>query len=105
MHEKWYTLASEIFAQSDRPYIENEIQIDLCEVFRKELVRGSIFKNKYRTLKLEDVSQVVLGRGKYGSGAISGGNVHALTIDQQKQYMCYKTHSLRWTYQRLTTDR
>jgi DNA polymerase I len=75
------------FAQSGRPYIENGIHIDLCEVFRKELVRGSIFKNKYRTLKLQDVSQGVLGKGKYGSGVISGANVHTLTIDQQKQYV------------------
>jgi DNA polymerase elongation subunit (family B) len=75
------------FHQNDKPSIENRMHIDLYEVFRKELVRGSIFKNKYRTLKLEDVSQALLGRGKYGSGAISGANVHTLTIEQQKQYV------------------
>lgn len=44
-------------------------------------------QNKYRTPKLEDVSQALLGKGKHGSGAISGANVHSLTIDQQKQYV------------------
>jgi DNA polymerase I len=75
------------FAQSGKPFIDNRIHIDLCEVFRKELVRGTIFKNKYRTLKLEDVSKGLLGRGKHGAGAISGANAHTLTIDQQKQYV------------------
>jgi DNA polymerase I len=75
------------FSWNGRPNIENRIHIDLCEVFRKELVRGTIFKNKYRTLKLEDVCQALLGKGKYGEGAISGANVHTLSIEQQKQYV------------------
>jgi DNA polymerase I len=75
------------FTQNGKPCIENRIHIDLYEVFQKELVRGTIFKNRYRTLKLEDVSQGVLGKGKYGSGAISGTNVHTLTTEQQKQYV------------------
>jgi DNA polymerase, archaea type len=75
------------FSWNGRPTIENRIHIDLCEVFRKELVRGTILKNKYRTLKLEDVSQALLGKGKYGEGAISGANVHTLSIEQQKQYV------------------
>jgi DNA polymerase elongation subunit (family B) len=75
------------FSWNCRPTIENRIHIDLCKVFRKELVRGTIFRNRYRTLKLEDVSQALLGKEKYGSGAISGANVHALTIEQQKQYV------------------
>jgi DNA polymerase elongation subunit (family B) len=55
------------FSWNGKPCIDNRIHIDLCEVFRKELLRGTIFKNKYRTLKLEDVSQALLGKGKYGS--------------------------------------
>jgi DNA polymerase, archaea type len=70
-----------------RPCIENRIHIDLYEVFQKELVKGTILKNKYRTLKLQDVSQGVLGKGKYGSGAMSGANVSTLTVEQQKQYV------------------
>jgi hypothetical protein len=81
------------FTQSGKPCIKNRTHIDLREVFRKELVKGSIFKNKYRALKLEHVSQALLGKGKYGGGALSGANVHTLTIDQQKQYMYYKTRS------------
>jgi DNA polymerase I len=75
------------FSSNGKPCIDKRIHIDLCEVFRKELVRGTIFNNKYRTLKLEDVSHALLGRGKYGSGAISGANVHILSIDEQKQYV------------------
>lgn len=75
------------FSWNGRPTIENRIHIDLYEVFKKEMVKATIFKNKYRTLKLEDVSQGVLGKGKYGSGALSGANVHSLTIDDQKQYV------------------
>ena len=75
------------FSQNGRPTIENKIHIDLCEVFRKELVRGTIFKNKYRTLKLEDVSRALLGKQKYGLGAISGANVHSITVEQQKEYV------------------
>jgi DNA polymerase elongation subunit (family B) len=75
------------FAQNGRPTIESRIHIDLCEVFRKELVKGTIFKNKYRTLKLEDVSQALLREGKYGSGTLSGPNVHTLSIEKQKQYV------------------
>jgi DNA polymerase I len=75
------------FSWNGRPTIESRIHIDLCEVFRKELVRGSIFKNKYRTLKLEDISEALLGKGKYGSGTISGANVHTLTLEQQKKYV------------------
>jgi DNA polymerase, archaea type len=79
------------FSWNGRPCIENRIHIDLCEVFRKELVKGTIFKNRYRTLKLQDVSQALLGKGKYGSGAISGANVHTLTVEQQKQYVLQDT--------------
>jgi len=75
------------FSWNGKPCIENRVHIDLFEVFRKELVKGTIFKNRYRTLKLEDVSQGLLGRGKYGSGAINGANVQFLSIDEQKQYV------------------
>jgi DNA polymerase I len=75
------------FLWNGRPTIEGRVHIDLCEVFRKELVKGTIFRNKYRTLKLEDVSQALLGKGKHGSGVISGANVHTLTVEQQKQYV------------------
>ena len=75
------------FSSNGKPSIENRMHIDLYEVFRNELVKGSIFKNKYRTLKLEDVCQALLSKGKYGSGAISGANVHTLTIEPHRQYV------------------
>jgi len=75
------------FSWNGKPSVENRTHIDLCEVFRKELVKGTIFKNKYRTLKLQDVSQALLGKGKYGSGAISGANAHSLGVERQKEYV------------------
>jgi DNA polymerase I len=75
------------FSWNGRPTIKNRIHIDLYEVFKKELVKGTIFKNKYRTFKLQDVCQPLLGKGKCGSGSVSGANVHALPIEQQKQYV------------------
>ncbi len=75
------------FSHNGKPYIENRIHIDLLEVFRKEMIKGTIFKNKYRTLKLEDVTQAILGEGKYGCGAMSGANVHSLTVEEQKKYV------------------
>ena len=75
------------FSWNGRPTIQNRTHIDLYDIFKKELVRGSILKNKYRTFKLEDVSQALLGKGKHGSGTISGAYAHNLTVEQQKQYV------------------
>jgi DNA polymerase elongation subunit (family B) len=46
----------EFDAQTGRPYIRGRTHIDLFEVFKKEMVKSTIFKNKYRTLKLEEVA-------------------------------------------------
>jgi DNA polymerase elongation subunit (family B) len=75
------------FSLNGRPTSENRIHLDLCEDFRKEMVKATIFKNKYRALKLRDVSQALLGKGKYGSEIVSGANAQTLTVDQQKQYV------------------
>lgn len=48
--------------------ITGKEHIDLMRVFRKLLVQGSMFKNRYRDLKLETVSQCFLNRGKIGYG-------------------------------------
>jgi DNA polymerase, archaea type len=75
------------FSWNGKPSIKNRIHINLYEVFKKELVKGTIFKNKYRTLKLEDVSQALLGKGKYGLGAVSGANAYTRSIEEQKHYV------------------
>jgi DNA polymerase elongation subunit (family B) len=59
--------------------------IDLYKVFRNEIVKASIFKNKYRSLKLDEVSKSLLGKGKLSD--IDGENVHAKSVEEQKQYV------------------
>jgi DNA polymerase I len=73
--------------RTGRPYIKGKVHIDLYEVFRKEMVKSTIFKNRYRTLKLDDVAQALLGRGKLGAGEITGANVAGMAVDVQKSYV------------------
>jgi hypothetical protein len=63
------------------------------KVFRKELVRGTIYLQKQVSDAQTRRSQAFFGRGKYGSEAISSANVHSLPIEQEKQYMYYEMHS------------
>jgi hypothetical protein len=64
------------FNSSGIPYIRGQKHVDLYNVFGKPMVQNTIFKNAYRTLKLDEVSKAVLGdnsidaeeagdRGKY----------------------------------------
>jgi hypothetical protein len=55
------------------PYIKcsnssASIDIDLLQVFAKPLVKYVIFKNRYKSLHLHDVSTALLGYGKLSSG-------------------------------------
>jgi DNA polymerase elongation subunit (family B) len=74
-------------AKNGRPYIKGQVHIDLCEVFNKQMVKSTIFKNRYRTLRLDDVSKALLGHGKFGDGEITGANVADLPIQAQKPYV------------------
>jgi DNA polymerase, archaea type len=67
------------------PRLKGKNHIDLYRLFEKELVKSSIFENKYRSLKLEDVAQALLGKGKYQG--ISGANVAQESVSTQKQYV------------------
>jgi DNA polymerase, archaea type len=73
--------------QTGRPYIRGRVHIDLYEVFSKQMVKSTIFKDRYRTLKLDDVAQALLGHGKFGSGDIDGANVRNLPVEVQKAYV------------------
>jgi hypothetical protein len=42
------------------PYIRSHTHIDLCNVFGKPMIQNTVFKNAYRTLRLDEVSKVVL---------------------------------------------
>src|SRR5215216_1702291 len=76
---------SKIIFNSNIPTIKGKEHIDLYQVFQKEMVKSSIL-NKYKSLKLGDVSKVLLGgKGKYDG--ISGANIHTKSIEEQKKYV------------------
>ncbi len=62
-------------------------------VFGKPMVQTTIFKNAYRTLKLDDVSKAVLGDGLGGVGVarkykgLTGKDIQTLPIEEQKKYV------------------
>src|SRR5262249_31133534 len=78
-----------------KPYIRNHINVDLHSVFGKPMVQTTIFKNKYRTLKLDEVSKVVLGDSTKDSGVgatgkyrgLTGKDIQSLPADEQKRYV------------------
>ena len=69
----------------ESPYIDGRTHIDLYKVFRNEMIKTSIFKNKYKSLKLDDVSRTLLDNGKIAG--ITGENVYTRSIKEQKQYV------------------
>ncbi|MDN5868559.1 MAG: hypothetical protein L0H55_14335, partial [Candidatus Nitrosocosmicus sp.] len=77
------------FNYSGVPYIKGDhTHIDLYNIFSKPMVQTTIFNNKYRTLKLNDVSKAVLGDdigGKFeGKDGIT---MLSLSVEKQKQYV------------------
>ena len=73
------------YEPKDLPFIEGQTRIDLYKVFRNEMLKTSIFKNKYRSLKLNDVSIALLGKGKLSD--IDGENARSKSVNEQKQYL------------------
>ena len=76
------------FNQSGIPFIKGQTHIDLYNVFDKPMIQTTIFKNKYRSLKLDEVSKAVLGNelgGKYKE--LSGDNIESLSLQEQKNYV------------------
>jgi DNA polymerase family B len=76
------------------PYIKcndnssSTIDIDLLKVFAKPLVRYVIFKNRYKSLHLHDVSTALLGYGKLSSGK----EVMNLSVAERKAYCLQDSH-------------
>jgi hypothetical protein len=48
------------FNNASVPYIRNHTHVDLHNIFSKPMVQTSIFRNSYRTLRLDEVSRAVL---------------------------------------------
>jgi DNA polymerase, archaea type len=70
--------------QKGVPYIKGRKHIDLCNVYRKMMVQVTIYNNSYRTHKLDQVSKVLLGHGKYKN--FSGLDFKNLPIEEQIEY-------------------
>jgi DNA polymerase elongation subunit (family B) len=77
------------FNNAGIPYIRGQKHIDLYSVYGKSMVQTAIFKNSYRTLKLDEVSKAVLvddiGEGKYKG--LTGSDFQTLPVEEQKKYV------------------
>jgi DNA polymerase I len=77
------------FNNAGIPYLRGQKHIDLHSVFSKPMVQTTIFKNAYRTLKLDEVSKAVLGDleagGKYKG--LTGKDIQTLSVEEQKKYV------------------
>src|SRR4029078_9489177 len=80
------------------PYIKKDYQnfkqsfiadIDLLSVFVKPLVKN-IFKNKYKSLRLDVVGKALLGYGKLDSK--TGAKLDEMSIDERKSYCLQDAH-------------
>ena len=62
--------------------------IDLYYIFSKPMIQTTIFNNKYRTFKLDDVSKAILGKDKGGKfEGMDGKNILTLSVEKQKKYV------------------
>ena len=82
------------FNSAGIPYIRGQKHIDLHSVFGKPMVQTTIFKNAYRTLRLDEVSKGCIRRqylkevaGKYKG--LTGKDIQTLSIEEQKE-VCSK---------------
>jgi DNA polymerase, archaea type len=84
-------------ANSNIPYFKdnNKKHIDLYKVYSKEIIKSGVFNKKYRTDRLDDVAQSLLGIGKYiykdpitdAKIIVTGENVNDLPFDIQMRYV------------------
>jgi DNA polymerase elongation subunit (family B) len=77
------------FSNSGIPYIRGQKHIDLHSVFGKPMVQTTIFKNSYRTLKLDEVSKAILSDNidsrKYKG--LTGTDFQTLPVGEQNKYV------------------
>jgi hypothetical protein len=81
------------------PYIKNVdlkkkqifiSDIDLLLVFAKPIVRNMLFKNKYKSLHLDEVSKALLGYGKLDNK--SGSKIDEMSFSGRKSYCLHDAH-------------
>lgn len=80
------------FIKNDNYVINQKFvsDIDMLKVFAKPLVRVNFFKNKYKSLHLDEVSNSLLGYGKldHKTGTI----LEEMSIDERKSYCLHDAH-------------
>ena len=80
-----------VYSQSgSSTFLYGKSHIDLHKIYGKEIFQKGVFNDKYRTLHLEEVSQALLGIGKYSdskNNAISGDKSHLLSVEEQISYV------------------
>ncbi len=80
-------LKKDIFATSKSQLIAD---VDLLKIFAKPLVRTSIFKNRYKSLHLENVSKGIFGYGKLDNK--TGAKLDEMSVDERKSYCLNDAH-------------
>jgi len=85
---------------SSIPYLKKDIftskncilesDIDLLQVFAKPLVKTNLFKNKYKSLRLNEVSRSILRQGKLDNK--SGAKLDEMSVDDRKSYCLHDAH-------------
>jgi DNA polymerase I len=83
--------------RNNTPYFKDQGKrhIDLYKIYSKEIIKDSVFNKKYRTDKLNDVAQNLIGFGKYSYKdpvtnteiIVTGENVNDLSFDIQMKYV------------------
>ena len=71
-------------------FLYGKKHLDLHKIYSKEIIQKGVFNDKYRTLHLEEVSQALLGIGKYSdsnNNSISGDRSHLLSVEEQISYV------------------
>jgi hypothetical protein len=81
------------------PYVKNTViganrhfiaDIDLLQVFTKPLVKNIFFKNKYKSLRLDEVGKALLGYGKLDNK--TGAKLDEMSIYERKSYCLHDAH-------------
>jgi DNA polymerase, archaea type len=92
---KFYNIQSPVtYSQSGASTFfldRNRKHIDLCKVYGKEIIQKGVFNDRYRTLHLEEVSQELLGFGKYldsnNNEKVTADKAYLLSIQEQVNYV------------------
>ena len=89
---KLYSIASPVRYSKTRAstFLRDKKHIDLHKVYSKEIIQKGVFDEKYRTLRLDEVCQTLLGVSKYkdsNGNEVTGENVNLLPITEQLEYV------------------